>query len=400
MALPLLEAMSPAFATQTAPPPRRLVFICTALGLYPPHLWPNAVESAFDTPYMQLFKNCQDRLTLFSGLQHEDQSGRQPHDSELTFLTAARNPGMSGFRNSISIDQLAAKTLGKETRFASLTLGTDQRFSQSYTEHGVMIPAETSPAAMFQRLFLKGSVKSVTRQRQELQRGKSVLDKLKQQANQVRRKASRSDNRLLDDYFHSVREAEKQISIREHWIQQPKPEVNAEIPTDIENDADLVGRMKRMLKLVPLIVQTDSCRVISMLIHNHTQVPVLKGVTGGHHNLSHHGKDAGKIRQLKRVETAILTNFESLIQQLNSVPELNGSLLNQTTVLFGSNLGNANSHSTADLPIFVAGGGHKHVGFLNCDRQPALSSLFLNLLRKSNVKVGRFGDHSVALNWD
>ena len=146
LALPWLESMTPALGNSEATPPQRLVFVCTSLGLHPPLLWPQTTGRGYEsTPYLKLLEDHRGEFTLFSGLQHEDQTGRQPHDSEMTFLTAARKPGMGGFRNTISVDQLAADRIGNVTRFPSLTLGTIKSQSQSYTSGGVMIPRGNEP---------------------------------------------------------------------------------------------------------------------------------------------------------------------------------------------------------------------------------------------------------------
>ena len=110
LVLPLLESMTPVFgSTSSFAPPQRTVFVCTTLGLYPPNLWPKKTGAGYEsTPYLKLLEEHRQDFTLFSGLQHEDQTGRQPHDSEMTWLTSARKPGMGGFRNSISIDQVIA----------------------------------------------------------------------------------------------------------------------------------------------------------------------------------------------------------------------------------------------------------------------------------------------------
>ena len=125
LALPLLESMSPALAAASNQPPKRSVFVCTTLGLHPPLLWPKTPGAGYEsTEYLELLQDHREDFTLFSGLSHEDQTGRQPHDSEMTWLTSARKPGMSGFRNTISVDQVAASRLGNVTRYPSITLGT------------------------------------------------------------------------------------------------------------------------------------------------------------------------------------------------------------------------------------------------------------------------------------
>ena len=175
LALPLLESMNPALAAAGNRPPKRLVFVCTSLGLHPPLLWPKTRGAYYEsTPYLELLKDHRKDFTLFSGLAHENQTGRQPHDSEMTWLTAARKPGVSGFRNTISIDQVAASRLGYVTRFPSVTLGTVKPQSQSYTSGGVMIPAQTSPARVFAQMFLKGKPQQVQAEKRKLNDGRNL----------------------------------------------------------------------------------------------------------------------------------------------------------------------------------------------------------------------------------
>ena len=157
LALPMLESMTPALA-KASEPPKRLVFVCTTLGLHPDYLWPTTTGADYEsTDYLELLKEHRKDFTLFSGLSHDDQTGRQPHDSEMTWLTAARKPGMGGFRNTVSIDQVAARSQGNVTRFPSINMGTLRAQSQSYTHGGVMIPSRTSPAKLFADLYLQGN---------------------------------------------------------------------------------------------------------------------------------------------------------------------------------------------------------------------------------------------------
>ena len=160
LALPLLESMNPVFAAAEAPP-KRAVFICTALGLHPPSLWPKTAGADYEsTPYLEPLKDHRKEFTLFSGLQHESQTGRQPHDSEITWLTAARKPGMSGFRNTISIDQVVARRLGYVTRYPSITLGTMKTQSRPLTAVRLLSVARCAPKAtveafLFQKFHLR-----------------------------------------------------------------------------------------------------------------------------------------------------------------------------------------------------------------------------------------------------
>ena len=400
LALPFLESMNPVLGASSSEPPKRMVLVCTALGLHPPLLWPKTPGADYEsTPYLDLLKEHRQDFTLFSGLQHEDQTGRQPHDSEMTFLTAARKPGMGGFRNTISVDQVAATHSGNLTRFSSITLGTIKRQSQSYTSGGVMIPAEISPASLFARMFLEGRPEEVRKQKQRLIDGRSILDQLSGETKSLRRKASAADNHLLDDYFDSVRRAESNITELQGWMDKPKPKVDAEQPDDILDPADLIGRAQLLVDLIPLIVQTDSSRVISVMIQDHYVVPKVEGVTGNHHNLSHHGQDPAKIQQLQRIEAGILGCFDSLLTQMKSKSESGSTLLDNTSVLFGSNLGNANAHHARNLPILLAGGGFQHGRYIVNDEGTPLCNLFVTLLQRQGLEVDSFGQSTGDLRW-
>ncbi len=400
LALPMLESMSPALGGPSTPPPKRMVLMCTALGLHPPLLWPKSMGESYETtPYLKLLNEHRKDFTLFSGLEHEDQTGRQPHDSEMTWLTAARKPGMGGFRNTVSLDQVAAAQIGNKTRFRSITLGTMKAQSQSFTNSGVMIPAETSPANLFAEIFLAGKPEQVNAQKRRLADGKSVLDGLLGEVKSLRSKTSSEDNHLLNDYFNSIRAAEVNIELKRGWMDKPKPEVDASKPEDILDNADLIGRTQLLMDLIPLIVQSDSSRVISVLIQDHFVVPKVKGVTGNHHNLSHHGQNASKIGQLQKIESEILSCFASLMSQMKSKSESGTSLLDQTSILFGSNLGNANAHHANNLPIFLAGGGFKHGRYVCCEQGTPLSNLFVTLLNHAGCESDSFGQSSGSLAW-
>ena len=269
MALPVLESMHPALARAAAASPKRMVNICSTLGLYSDSWFPNTTGAGWEaTQYLSLIEQHRDNFTLFSGLSHEEQSGRQPHNSEITWLTAARRPGLDGFRNSISIDQVAANQFGYSTRFPSIVLGTATAQSQSFTSSGAMVPAEASPAELFRKLFLQGTPEEIEREAQSLEDGGSILDRLKTQTDALRRRVSAADQRKLDAYYEAVRTAEQDLGEVKAWQQREKPAVDAEQPTDLPNPADLIGRIKLMFNLIPLILETDSSRVVSMMIQD------------------------------------------------------------------------------------------------------------------------------------
>ena len=401
VALPMLETMSFANATGT-PPPTRMVNVCATLGIYSDSWFPKAAGPEYEpSEYLALIDQHRSRYTLFSGLAHANQSGRQAHNSELTWLTSAEHPGLDGFQNTISLDQAAANHLGYATRYPSIVLGTVSPQSQSYTTSGVMVPAEVSPATVFGKLFLQGDAATVAREKQRLIDGGSILDRVRSDAQALRGRVSATDRQKLDAYFNAVRTAEQELVEVRAWLDRPKPRVDAKPPTNIDDPADLIGRANLMLGLVPLILATDSSRVVSLMIQDHGVVPKVAGVNGEHHGLSHHGQDEAKIVQLKKVETEIIKSLGTLLARLDERPDGAQSLLDTTTVLFGSNLGNANSHSAKHLPILVAGGPFSHGAHVVHEREEdaPLSNLFVTLLRAMGVEAVSFGHSASALSW-
>lgn len=400
VALPWLESMS--LANAATPPPSRMVNVCATLGLYADSWFPATTGADYEaSEYLSLIDRHRNRYTLFSGLAHANQSGRQAHNSEITWLTSAEHPGLDGFQNTISLDQAAADHVGYVTRFPSIVLGTVSPQSQSYTTSGVMVPAETSPSSLFAKLFLQGDAATVAREKQRLADGGSILDRLRLDVQALRGEVGAADGKKLDAYFEAVRTAERELVEVQAWLDRPKPSVDADTPADVDDPADLIGRVERMLDLIPLILATDSSRVVSLMIQDHGVVPKVAGVNGEHHGLSHHGQDEAKIGQLKLVETEIVKRFGILLDRLDQRPDGGPSLLDSTTVLFGSNLGNANSHSATKLPILVAGGPFAHGGHIAHEgtEDAPLSNLFLTLLRAFGVPTDTFGHSTHALTW-
>ena len=400
IALPFLESMTSANATGPVEPPQRMLLICNALGLHSPSLFPTTTGNDYEsTEYLNLLAEHRKDFTLFSGLSHPDQNGKEPHDTEMTWLSAARNPGLGGFKNSISVDQYAATKLGHVTRFPSLSLSTNSTESQSYTSNGVMLPANNRPSVVFAKMFLTGNAWEQRRQRERLADGRSILDSVADQSKMLRQKTGVNDHRQLDEYFEAIRVAESELREAEAWLDRPKPQVQVDPPQDIDDSADLIGRTKSMLNLIPLILQTDSSRIITVMIQDHMVVPKIGGISAEHHNLSHHGQDPNKISQLKIIETELLKCFNELLRQLAKPTEAEGRLLDHTSVLLGSNLGNANAHDPSNLPIILAGGKHKHQGHVahsKSDNTP-LCNLYVHLLNRVGIETDNFGTSTGTL---
>ena len=155
------------------------------------------------------------------------------------------------------------------------------------------------------------------------------------------------------------------------------------------------------MDMVPLIIQTDSSRIISLMIQDHYVVPKVEGVTGNHHHLSHHGQDPSKIAQLEKVESGILSCFGELLAKMKSPTESGARLLDNTSILFGSNLGNANAHDARNLPIFLAGGGYQHGSYIDMKKKQdaPLSNLFVRMLQDAGIETDSFGQSTSAMSW-
>ena len=391
LSLPFLEAMVPAFATRAqaavAQPPPRFMAMCATLGFHTPFLFPQEVGSYYTlTPYLEPLKDLKGDFSVLSGLQHEEQNGANGHTSEMTWLTSAKHPGLAGFKNSISIDQLIAEQIGSQTRFPSLILGTGSD-SISWSASGVPLPAENSPSKAFQQLFVDGTPAEIAAQVRSLKRGRSILDTVMVQAKKLHGELGKRDQEKLDEYFSAVRDLEGRLVQNEAWVQQPKPKVDAKPPTDIQSRTDAIGKMDLMLDLVVLALQNDSARTVTLRLNGMNAVPEIEGVKNDWHNLSHHGQDAAKIEELKVIEKAEFTALAAFLTKMKAA-----SLLDSTAVMFGSNLGNASAHSTANIPLLLSGGGFKHGRHIAIDKEKhVFSNLFVSLAQRMGVETDKFG---------
>lgn len=402
LALPFLDAMwgRKALAAAYTVPPKRLVTICASLGIYGPDFFPaESGETYTPTPYLKMIEAHRKDFTVFSNLCHPDQNGRDGHASEMTWLTGARHPGLGGFRNTISLDQFIAEKIGFETRYPSLQFNTGGGGSQSYTRSGVMIPAESRPSKVFAKLFLDGSQWEIEQQMRKLHEGRSIMDTVGEEAKRLEKRFGSADRDKLDEYFTSVREMEQRLQKAEAWVQKPKPKVDAQPPEDIKDEKDLIGRMNLLFDLIPLAFQTDSTRAITMLVQGRGDVPSIPGVKTDHHNLSHHGQDPEKIAQLRLIETAQFKALGTLIEKLKTKQEGSKRLLDSTAVLYGSNLGNANSHDWHNLPLLLAGGGFSHGKHHTGDAKnnTPMGNLFVRLLQNMGIEADSFATSTGAL---
>lgn len=396
LALPLLDSMLPrALGGSAAMQPRRMICMCTSLGLHAPFFFPKTAGRDYEsTPYLDKLRQHRDDFTVFSGLSVEGNESAG-HGAEATFLTGAMHPEQPGFHNSISLDQVVADEVGVATRFPSLVLGTSGG-SLSVNRSGVKVPADSKPSKIFAKLFLEGTPKEVRQEMDRLDEGRSILDAVSDDARRLGGSVGAADRAKLDEYFTSVREMEQRLAAMQAWSRKPKPKVNVPPPQDVQNVADLTGKMDVLFDLIPLALQTDSTRVITLHIDGDDYVLPIPGVTMGHHALSHHGQEPMKIEQLRRVEEAEMASFAGLLTKLKAAREGSDSLLSNTTILFGSSLANASSHSTIHLPILLAGGRFKHgqhvvaVPHDDMSRSKPLTKLYVSMLQSVGLETDKF----------
>jgi hypothetical protein len=384
--LPLLDAMIPASvraAASGAPvSPRRLVAIQTNMGILPQYFFPGTSGADYAlTPYLEKLAAHRGRMTVFSGVSHPDMTGG--HAAEKTFLTGTPHPERGGFRNGVSLDQLAAEHVGGETRFPSLTLAMTNEGGKtlSYTRSGAPIPPDLSPRKLFEKLFVQGRPEETAANVEALRQGRSLLDFVGGQSRRLQRDLSAGDRQRLDQYFTSVRELEQRLHAAEAWEHRPKPVVSARAPEDVEDPMEFVRRTALMLEVVKLALETDSTRLVTLFID-----------TTVIHNITHHGNRPETLAELKAHEEGQFGALGGFLDQLAASPDGDPSLLDQTMVLYGTCMGSANSHSNVNLPTLLAGGGFRHGRHLAFDTKNnyPLTNLFVSILQRFGIETDTF----------
>jgi hypothetical protein len=393
LALPLLDAMQPALAAE-APPPVRFIGILNYFSFHAPYLFPQETGPDYKpTRYLEVLQPHRDDFTIISGLNHPEV--RDQHASDKSFFTGAPHPIAPSFRNTISLDQLAAETVGRDTRYPSLNFSTSSSYSCSYTKSGVAIPPETSAARAYTKLFIDGTPAEVAAEVRRVQQGRSILDRVAGEADRLRRDVSAGDRDKLDQYFTSVRDLETRMVRMEDYARLPKPKPEGPPIKDPGPGEDTV-KFGLMLDVARLAVQTDLTRIVTLYFVGTAKTPSQPGASFAYHDLSHHGQDAGKIEKLAVLEHDLLAQWGTFLGRLKESPERGGRLLDNTIALMGAAMGNASSHDATNLPILVAGGRFKHGSHLAHDPKnpPPLCNLWVQILHEMGLEVPRFGTSS------
>ncbi len=381
-------------------PPKRLFAIHVPLGMMPEFFFPKAGETS--SPYLDLLADQRPHFTTFHGLSHPDVNGN--HHAGQCFLSGAPHPGQPTFRNSLSLDQLAAEKHGLGTRFPSLTVsvskGEHYGDSIAISRSGVMLPSEKSAEKLYRRLFVAGTAEEKAATMRRIEAGGSVLDLILGKAKRLEKSSAPEDRARLDQYFQSVRELEIRLQRNIEWENRPKPKVDYPQPKDIADANEVIARSKLMFDLIRLALQTDSTRVVTLSLSTFSVVPHVPGVKSETHGLTHHGNEPDKIAELKKIEEAQMKAFADLLKTFRNVTETGGTLLDHTQVLYGSCLGNANSHSNQNLPLILAGGGFKHGQNLafNAQNNTPMANLFVSMLQGLGIEADKFSSSTGTLS--
>ena len=401
LALPMLESLAPRSAAASGRAGarlERLVCIGTYLGFHQPDFFPDETGRQYVcSPVLEPVESYRKKFTIFSGLDHR---GRNGHDGWKAWMSGSAS-------GSVSMDQLVAAKVGERTRFDSLQITCGNPPSEarlSFTKEGVALPMIGRPSVLYRTLFR--SAGDSARMEYLLATNRSVLDEVTEEAKALERGLPASDRAKLGEYFASVRDVEKRLEKRRIWLDRPSPKVDYPLPEFDPVAPDLALECESiMYDLMALALTTDSTRVLTFLIPGWSQVFTIGGrkLIAGYHGLSHHGNDPVRIADYNLVGIEHVKRFGRFLDKLQAAKDASGRpLLNSTAVVFGSGMGNANTHDNSNLPTVLAGGGLRHGWHRRIERnapsQRLLGDLYLTLLQQFGIEIDQFAGARHNLN--
>jgi hypothetical protein len=411
LGLPLLDAMVPAMAAErltAAAPVRRLGFIIYPLGVDQDRWRPKGEGASYQTSEalapLEPFRR---KFVVFSGLSSDpDRTKAGFHDRALASFLTGVEPTKGKVHVGISVDQWAAQTLGKETPFASLELSTENtgggagHIGPVFKTANTPLPFEYNPRRVFERLFGEGGRIDPAASAARDAADRSSLDSVTERINELKARLGAPDRRKLDEYVESIRDVERRIQVasRKKPVDLPSMNRPAGVPDSWPE------HVKLMFDLQTLAVQADLTRVWTFMYAREASsinYPHLD-ITMGHHEISHHNFEKDKLDALAKINVDQSHLFAYFLGKLDSIKEGNGSLLDHSLLLYGSNLSVPTSHSQRDLPIIVAGGAAGRVSGGRYVRLPGdetpLTNLYLTMLDKVGVPTEKLGDSTGRLN--
>ena len=431
MALPMLEAMAPRarlFAAEIDAAkrlPKRMAFVYVPNGVNMPDWTPKAAGADFDLPYiLEPLKPVQKNLLVLSGLAQRkafangDGAGDHARAS-ATFLTGCQARKTKGvdIKVGVSVDQVAAQKMGNQTRFSSLELGCEgnrqagscdsgyacaYQANISWKAESTPMPPEIDPRMVFERLFANNSSGEMTENLARRRRyQQSILDFVLEDAKSLRSNLGVTDQRKLDEYMSAVREMEQRIERAERFATTLPEGTGSAGMTGIPKDFE--QHIRLMYDLQALAFQTDTTRISTLMIaYDGSNRPYKElGISEGHHELSHHANDEAKIKQIAKINHFHSTQFAYFLEKLKSIPEGEGTLLDNCMIIYGSGIGDGNRHNHDNLPVLLAGGGGgtiqtgRHIRF---EKETPMTNLYLSMLDRMGVSVDRIGDSTGKLN--
>ena len=384
-ALPFAAASLQARASM-APnrPRRRIIFICNSLGFVRRYYAPRKRGDLESSEYLKVLSKHSKKISVVENLFHPGMETSN-HDSEKSFLTGAMGPEGLSFKNAISVDQVLVQKIGQETRFPFLSFSIyDRGWGCSWNDRGSAIPPMHDEEKIFKLLFEKEDLQE---RKNQIESDQFVLDCLKRDLKHIKQTGQKSGQ--YQHFTTLISELEDQLKHDRFWLRAEKPKVKNSLSKD--RRFAFSTKVQNLFELARLAFQTDSTRVITISldwIYGAINVP---GATGGWHTLSHHGGREDALKSLRCIEADILKHFEKFLSDLDSVPEGDGTMLDQTTVVLGSNFGDASNHTCNNLPMVVAGGGLEHHQHLPLDQPTPLCNLWLELLRRNDINLDDFG---------
>ncbi len=405
LALPHLNAMANAVSEDSVA--MRMVCVGLNFGFVPQLFFPEETGANYQlSDRLMPLKKLRHEFTVFSGLDH-GVNGQGGHGGVHAYLSGVLSKNSAGMPEAnISVDQKAAQIVGAKTRYPSMQFasGSDPNNMISWSASGVSIPPVTNVESIYNLLFQKVDPAAQSSVKAKYASRQSILDLVKIDANQLKRKVGVRDRQKLDRYFNSVREVEKRIEQSSEWIDKPKQRVNYKLPSGAPR-LNFVDRVPLYYDLIKLALETDSTRVVTLALADIGANLGGFNITRGYHQLTHHGKVPEYLTELSVIEQFHMQQFARFLKQLQAVQEPNGkTLLENSMVLFGSGMGNASSHSNKNLPLILAGGGFKHGEHRSYFKDEAKkkstpgSQLFISMLQRFGVETERFGSASSTLN--
>ncbi len=406
MSLPFLESLSVANAKDPAEVPMRMFCIGNNFGYVPKLFFPSETGADYRMPeLLRKLEPWREQFTIFSQLDHGSE-GVGGHGGVHAFLSGILSKNSKGYaEGNVTIDQKAAAHVGAQTRYPSMQLACESSVGNqlSWSTSGVALPPIEDLSKIFAMLFQGTDPGKVGLLKRSSDRRLSILDLVKTDADRMKGKIGKTDREKLDQYFTSIRELELRLTQSKEWYDRPKPEVEYSLREDAD-DLDFVDRLPLYYDLVTLALQTDSTRAITLEVSgigdNSGGLPLTKG----YHQLTHHGKVEGYIKELSVIENVHTAAFAGFLKKASDIEEANGkTLLDNTMTLFGSGMGNASSHSNKDLPMVLAGGGFKHGQHLRFEKDKSRGTetpacnLFVSMLQRFGIETDQFNTSTGTL---